>query len=319
MMELIRGIYNIKPRHRGCVATIGNYDGVHLGHTEIFKRLKECSARLELPSLVIIFEPHPEEFFFDDECPARLSRLREKFNLVAERGVDRLLVLRFGRYLASLPADRFVRNLLVDKLGIKTLIIGDDFRFGRKREGNFNTLTALGRTYDFEVEQTPPFLFAGKRISSTYVRYLLRHGFLNEAEQMLGHPYSMEGRVVQGHKRGREWGFPTANLNLHRIESPVSGIFAVKVHGLGQDVLDGVAYAGSRPVIDDPRYVLEVHLFDYDADCYGRHIRVHFVEKIRGDIPFESFSAMAEQIGRDCSVAKEILASNLIISWPDRE
>lgn len=316
MMELIRGIYSIRSKHHGCVATIGNYDGVHLGHTEIFKRLRECSTRSGLPSLVIIFEPHPEEFFFQDECPSRLSSLREKFHLVATRGIDRLLVLKFGRYLASLPADRFVRDLLVDKLGIKRLIIGDDFRFGRKREGNFNTLTALGRTYGFEVEQTPPFLFAGKRISSTYVRYLLRHGFLKEAEQMLGHPYCMEGRVVQGHKRGREWGFPTANIDLHRIESPVSGIFAVKVGGLEQDMLDGVAYAGSRPIIDDPRYVLEVHLFDYDADCYGRHINVHFVEKIRGDIPFESFDAMAEQIGRDCNAAKEILASHSAVPDP---
>ncbi len=306
-MELIRGTHNIRPEHNGCVATIGNYDGVHLGHTEIFKRLKRLGEKLGVPSVVIIFEPHPEEFFFHDECPARLSRLREKYRLIAERGVDRLLLLKFNRQLASLPPERFVRSYLVDKLGIKALIIGDDFRFGRGRTGNFNTLTALGRAYDFEVEQTPPFLFVGKRISSTYVRSLLRHGYLTEAERMLGHPYCMEGRVVHGHQRGREWGFPTANLDLHRIESPVSGIFAVKVHWLEDEPLNGVAYAGSRPIIDDPRYVLEVHIFDYDADCYGKRISVQFVHKIREDIAFDSFDAMAEQIGRDCDAAREIL------------
>ena len=307
-MELIRGIYNIQPRHHGCVATIGNYDGVHLGHAEIFKRLKRQGERLGVPSLVITFEPYPEEFFLHDECPARLSRLREKFHLIAERDVDRLLVLKFDRQIASLRPERFVRNLLVDKLGVKALTIGDDFRFGRARTGNFDSLAALGRTYDFNVEQTNPFLFVGKRISSTYIRSLLRDGYLIEAERMLGHPYCMEGRVVHGHQQGRDWGFPTANLNLHRIESPVSGIFAVKVHGLSDEALNGVAYAGSRPVIDDPRYVLEVHIFDYDADCYGEHISVQFVDKIREDIAFDSFDAMADQIVRDCDTAKEILA-----------
>ena len=306
-MELIRGTHNIRPEHHGCVATIGNYDGVHLGHTEIFKRLKRRGEKLGVASVVITFEPHPEEFFLHDECPARLSRLREKFRLIAERGIDRLLLLKFNRQLSSLTPERFVRNYLVDKLGIKALIIGDDFRFGRKREGNYNTLTTLGKAYDFEVEQTPPFLFVGKRISSTYVRALLRHGYLTEAERMLGHPYRMEGRVVHGHRRGREWGFPTANLDLHRIESPVSGIFAVKVHGLEDGALYGVAYAGSRPVIDDPRYVLEVHIFNYDADCYGKRINVQFVHKIREDIAFDSFDEMVEQIARDCDAARDIL------------
>ncbi len=307
-MELIRGIHNIRPEHHGCVATIGNYDGVHLGHTEIIKRLKRRAKRHGVSSVVIIFEPQPEEFFIHDECPARLSRLREKFHLIAERGVDRLLVFKFNRLLATLKPEHFVRNLLVDKLGVKALIIGDDFKFGRARRGNFKTLLNLGRAYDFEVEQTPAFLFIGKRISSTSIRSLLHHGYMKEAERMLGHPYCMEGRVVYGHRRGREWGFPTANLDLHRVESPVSGIFAVKVHGLAEEPLKAVAYAGTRPIIDDPRSVLEVHVFDYDADCYGAYIKVQFVGKIREDIEFESFDVMAEQVRRDCDAAKEILS-----------
>jgi riboflavin kinase / FMN adenylyltransferase len=306
-MELIRGIHNIRPEHHGCVATIGNYDGVHLGHTEIIKRLKRRAQSHGLPSVVVIFEPQPEEFFFHDECAARLSSLREKFHLIAERGVDRLVALTFNRALAAVKPEHFVRNLLVDKLGVKAVIIGDDFRFGRARRGDFKMLLNLGRAYRFEVEQAPPLLFIGKRISSTYIRSLLRHGYMKEAERMLGHPYCMEGRVVHGHQQGREWGFPTANLDLHRIVSPVSGIFAVRVHGLAVEPLNGVAYAGTRPIIDDPRYVLEVHVFDYDADCYGAYIKVQFVDKIREDIVFESFDVMAAQISRDCDAAREIL------------
>jgi riboflavin kinase / FMN adenylyltransferase len=307
VMELIRGIHNIRPQHHGCVATIGNFDGVHLGHSEIIKRLKRLAEGHGAASAVIIFEPQPEEFFFHDECPARLSRLREKFHLIGERGVDRLIVFKFDRALAARKPEHFVRNLLVDMLGVKAVIIGDDFRFGRARRGDFKMLLNLGRAYGFEVEQTPPFLFIGKRISSTYIRSLLHHGYMREAERMLGHPFCMEGRVVRGHQQGREWGFPTANLDLRRLESPVSGIFAVKVHGLGEQAMKGVAYVGSRPIIDDPRYVLEVHVFDYDAECYGDYIKVQFINKIREDLPFESFDVMAAQIKRDCDAAREIL------------
>ena len=306
-MQLILGHHNIRPEHQGCVATIGNFDGVHLGHTEIVKRLKIKSAELGVPSVVIIFEPQPAEYFARGRIPARISRLREKFHLLAQRGVDRLLVLRFARGLSTLSAEQFVADFLVAKLGVRALIIGDDFRFGSGRGGDFKVLHELAERYRFEIQQTPPFLFIGKRISSTYVRYLLHHGYMKEAERMLGHPYCIEGRVVHGHKQGREWGFPTANLDLHRMVSPVSGIFAVKVHGLADTPLLGVGYAGSRPTIADPRYVLEVHLFDYEQDCYGRHISVQFVEKIREDIKFDSFEAMAAQIGRDCESARGIL------------
>lgn len=300
-------MYNVKAAHHGCVATIGNFDGVHLGHTEIIKRLKRHAEALGVPSLVIIFEPQPAEFFGRGRIPARLSRFREKFELIAARGVDRLLVLRFDSNLAAYSPQTFVERLLVARLGIRALIIGDDFHFGRGRAGDFSLLHDLADRHRFKLEQTPPFLFIGKRISSTYVRYLLRHGYMKEADRMLGHPYCMQGRVVHGHKQGREWGFPTANIDLHRLRSPLSGIFAVRVHGLGADARLGVAYVGNRPVIDDPRYVLEVHIFDYDEDCYGRRISVQFCDRIRDDMHFDSFAEMAEQIRRDCLVAREKL------------
>ncbi|MBX9605068.1 MAG: bifunctional riboflavin kinase/FAD synthetase [Gammaproteobacteria bacterium] len=307
-MQLIRGIHNIRPEHHGCVATIGNFDGVHLGHAEIIKRLRKLGAHYGVPSLVVLFEPQPAEFFRRGRVPARLSRLREKFHLIEARGIDRVLVLRFTEELAAMPPERFVEDILVRKLGLKALIIGDDFRFGSGRGGDYNLLHALSVKHDFHMEQTVPFLFIGKRISSTYVRDLLRQGYFLEATRMLGHPYFIEGRVVHGHKQGREWGFPTANLDLHRLKSPLSGIFAVKVHGLADHALPGVGYVGSRPTIEDPRFVFEVHIFDYNDDCYGKYIKVEFVDKIRDDIKFESFAAMAEQIGRDCESARGILA-----------
>lgn len=307
-MQLIRGIHNIRPEHFGCVATIGNFDGVHLGHGEIIKRLKRLGAARDVPSMVVLFEPQPAEFFDRGRVPARLTRLREKFHLLERRGVDRVLVLHFTRELAAMPPDRFVAELLVHKLGIQALIIGDDFRFGSGRGGDFSLLQELAERHHFVMEQTVPFLFIGKRISSTYVRDLLHQGYYHEATRMLGHPYCIEGRVVHGHKRGREWGFPTINLDLHRRKSPIAGIFAVKVHGLGGAPLPGVGYVGSRPTIDDPRFVLEVHIFDYDTECYGHYVGIEFIDKIRDDIKFESFAAMAEQIGRDCESARKILS-----------
>lgn len=306
-MQLIRGQHNIRPEHFGCVATIGNYDGVHLGHNELIKRVRRQSEEFGVPSLVIVFEPQPAEFFRRGKVPARLTKFREKFELIAARGIDRLLVLPFTRELAAISPKQFVTEYLVERLGIKALIIGDDFRFGSGRGGDFAILQNLARQHDFLIEQTPPLLFIGKRISSTYIRYLLAHGYMTEAERMLGHPYCIEGRVVHGHKQGREWGFPTANLNLQRILSPVSGIFSVRVHGLGPESRMGVGYVGSRPIIDDPRYVLEVHIFDYDEECYGERIAVQFCDKIRDDIAFDSFAAMAEQIKVDCAVARERL------------
>jgi len=303
-MKIIRGLHNLTSQHFGCVATIGNFDGVHLGHVEILKRLIIKSAHHKVPSVVILFEPQPAEFFRYGRIPARLSRLSEKAQLIFACGVDKVLVLRFSRDLASYSPQQFVEEILVKRMGIKSLIIGDDFRFGTDRGGDFSLLTSLATKHQFSLDQTPPFLFIGKRISSTYVRYLLKHGHMREAERMLGHPYCIEGHVVHGHKQGREWGFPTANLNLYRLTCPISGIFSALVHGLGPKPLMGVAYAGSRPILDDPKYVLEVHIFDFDEDCYGKKISVQFCDRIRDDMEFHSFSAMAEQIKKDSAAAR---------------
>jgi riboflavin kinase/FMN adenylyltransferase len=306
-MRLIRGVHNIRPADYGCVATIGNFDGVHLGHAEIIKRLHQLKRELGAPTAVVVFEPQPAEYFARERPPPRLSRMREKFRLLAARGVDRLVVLNFAPALAALDPERFVAEILVGKLGIRALIVGDDFRFGQGRAGDTAVLQRLATAHGFRLKQTQPFLFIGKRISSTYIRKLLRDGYLKEAERMLGHPYSIEGRVVHGHKQGRDWGFPTINLDLHRRRSALSGIYAVTVHGLAERAWPGVGYVGSRPTIADPHWVLEAHLFDYSADCYGAHVSVQFVDKIRDDIRFDSFAAMAEQIGRDSAAARRIL------------
>ena len=305
-MELIRGLHNITPAHHGCVATIGNFDGVHQGHVEIVEHLVEQSRLLCKPSVVILFEPQPAEFFGSKGIPARLSRFREKFRSIESLGVDRLLLLKFDDNLSRYTSQMFVEEVLVRKLGIGSLVVGDDFRFGKKRDGDSKVLAELAVRHNFTIIEMEPFVVAGSRVSSTLIRRALSDGDFRLAEQMLGRPYAMEGRVVHGHKRGRDWGFPTVNLNLYRRNHPLDGIFAVEVFGLGERKV-GAAYVGSRPILEDPRFVLEVHLFDFDGDCYGERITVRFVEKIRGDMHFDSFEEMARQIERDCERARKIL------------
>ena len=307
-MELIRGLHNIKTEHHGCVATIGNFDGVHLGHVEIIERLAAQSRLLGMPSVVILFEPQPTEFFGAEGVPARLSRFREKFRSLERLGVDRVLLLKFNENLSRYTSRMFVEEVLVQMLGIRSLVVGDDFRFGKKRDGNSKVLAELAVRHNFNIIEMEPFIVTGNRVSSTLIRQALSEGDFNWAEQMLGRPYAMEGRVVHGHKRGREWGFPTVNLNLYRRNHPLDGIFAVEVTGLG-DRKGGAGYIGSRPVLEDPRFVLEVHLFDFDRDCYGARITVRFVEKIRGDMHFDTFEEMAKQIKNDCERAKSILST----------
>jgi riboflavin kinase/FMN adenylyltransferase len=304
---LIRGLHNLSAAHRGCVATIGNFDGVHLGHQAVLDALTHRARGAGLPSLVITFEPQPMEFFCPEQAPARLTRLREKLEAIACCGIDRVLLIRFNAGFAGVDAKAFIREVLVGKLGIHHLYVGDDFRFGKDRAGDFALLRSMGRDHGFGVESLDTVADEGCRISSTRVREALQEGDLAHAERCLGRRYRICGRVGHGHKRGRTIGFPTMNVALLRRSTPLRGVFAVQVLGLADDFLPGVANIGNRPTLSgDHRFLLEVHLFDFSDEVYGRHVEVDFVERIRDEHKFESFDALREQIGRDVQRARKI-------------
>ncbi|CAK0745145.1 bifunctional riboflavin kinase/FMN adenylyltransferase [Gammaproteobacteria bacterium] len=306
-MQVIRGLHNLRPAHRGCVATLGNFDGVHLGHLALFRHLMARGKALALPSLVITFEPQPLEFLDPASSPSRLTRLREKAAVIAETGIDRLLVLPFGPQLANLAAEVFVESLLVEALAIRLLLVGDDFRFGRGRSGDFALLKALGIRHGFDVERLSTLTCDQQRISSTRIREALTSGRLGDAADCLGRPYRMCGRVVHGSRRGRQLGFPTANLDLHRRVSPLQGVFAVWVHGLGTP-RPGVANLGHRPTIDAiPKTLLEVHLLDFSGDLYGTHLAVEFFAKLRNERRFPSLEALQQQMASDAAFARTLL------------
>ena len=309
-MELIRGLHNLLPRHRGCVATIGNFDGVHLGHQAVLQQTCVKARELGLPSTVISFEPQPQEFFRPEQAPPRLTRLREKLIALAPHAVDRMLCLNFNRQLANLSAEQFIQQILVNGLGVRYLVVGDDFKFGKNRQGDFNMLVRAGREYDFEVANTHSFLLGDARVSSTLIREALWQGDLRRVTHLLGRPYSMCGRVAHGDKRGRTIGFPTANIYLHRQNTPILGVYAVQMKGVEEQPVNGVANIGNRPTVCGTRTLLEVHLFDFNKDIYGAHVEVVFVEKIRDEKRFESFDALKSQIQLDATQARNILTGS---------
>ncbi len=301
--------------------TIGNFDGVHRGHRAMLKRLVEKTRELRLPCSVLTFEPHPREFFSPLTAPARLSRLREKLELLAEAGIHRTHVLRFGAQLAALAADRFVEEVLVRGLGVRWLLVGRDFRFGARRVGDFAALQAAAAGGGYEVEAMGDVLESGQRISSSGVRAALAAGDLACAARLLGRGYSMSGRVAHGEKLGRTLGFPTANIVLRR-RPPVAGIFAVTAEleetregekragetraGETRAVLRGVASVGRRPTVkDDAPPLLEVHLFDWSGDLYGRHLRVEFLHKLRDEAKYDGLEALRAAIARDAQQARD--------------
>ena len=307
-MELIRGKHNLRADHRGCVATIGNFDGVHLGHQAVFRALKEKAERHRLPATVILFEPQPMEFFRPEQAPPRLTRLREKLQQIRNCGIDRVLLLEFNRTLAGMSPKAFIDQVLVQGLGIRHLYVGDDFRFGAGRAGDFELLAAVGREAGFEVESMDTVSHQACRISSTRIREALLAGDLATAEACLGRPYQIFGRVSHGHKRGRTIGFPTLNVPLHRRVSPLRGVFAVTVQGIARDDLPGVANLGTRPTVSGgDRPLLEVHLFDFQRDVYGAHVGVTFVQRIRDERKFDSFDDLRRQILLDAAQARKIL------------
>lgn len=308
-MELIRGWHNLRPRHRGCVATIGNFDGVHRGHRAVLARLDEVSRELRLPSTLLIFEPHPLEFLRPEAAPPRLTSLRNKLHALRSTNLDRVLCLRFDRRFADLEAESFVRDLLVERLGVRFLLVGDDFRFGRGRSGDFAMLQRAGQEYGFAVEQMATVLVDGARASSTRVRQALLAGDLDLARRLLGRPYSICGRVVHGDRIGRTLGFPTANISLEHTRPAPSGIFVVQVRDDGV-VRPAVASLGTRPTVGGKRLLLEVHLLDYRGDLYGRHLEVEFLKRLRGEEMFDSLEALRAQIARDVEAARDYFAAS---------
>lgn len=303
-MELIRGLHNLRPRHRGCVATIGNFDGVHLGHQAVIGQLAERAADLRLPALVMLFEPQPQEYFRPEQAPARLMRLREKLAALRRYAVDRVLCVRFDARFAALEAEAFIERVLVEGLGVRYLVIGDDFRFGAGRRGDFASLKRAGERHGFQVVNMHSFSVDGERVSSTRIRAALAAADLETAEKLLGRRYRMSGRVAHGRKLGRALGIPTANIHLHRHSSPLRGIFVVEMYGLEGEPLPGVANIGTRPTVDGTEVLLEVHLLDFDRDIYGAHVSVEFLHKLRDERRFDSIEAMRLEIVNDIARAR---------------
>jgi riboflavin kinase/FMN adenylyltransferase len=298
-VTFIRGLHNLQPHHQRSVVTIGSFDGVHLGHQAILQQVKTTAATLGLPSVVMTFEPQPQEYFSGEKAPARLMRLREKIDALLEFGIDRVVCLQFNRRLRNLNASEFIHQVLVDGLAVKHLIVGDDFRFGCDRSGDFEMLAEFGENCDFDVQDTRTLEIDNERVSSTRVRDLLQQSDFGRASQLLGRSFSIKGRVVYGQQLGRTLGFPTANVQLHRYSAPLTGVYAVLVN------IDGVGYQGAanvgiRPTVGDlVKPVLEVHLLDFSGDLYGQRIEVEFMHKIREEAKFTSLDRLVESIKQD--------------------
>lgn len=323
-MELIRGIHNIKAHHYGCVLSIGNFDGVHLGHQQVLRQLCEQAKVLDLPAVVMTFEPQPMEFFAKQAAPARLTRLRDKFVQLSKCTIERLLCVNFNQKFANLTPEDFINELLVKRLGVKFLVVGDDFRFGKNREGNFSDLLRAADKYGFQVVNTQSFCMPANitqqekspvRVSSTAIRQALACDNLVSATTMLGRDYSINGRVSHGRKLGRTIGFPTANIPLKRNVSPVSGVYVVKVVGAVEDlIIGGVANVGNRPTVNGLRQQLEVHLFDFKQNLYGKQLEVVLLHKLRDEKKFESFDLLKKQIELDAQAARVWLLEHNMLS-----
>jgi riboflavin kinase/FMN adenylyltransferase len=309
-MEFVRGLHNLRARHRGCVLTIGAFDGVHRGHQEMIRVLRERSAQYGLPAVVLSFEPTPREFFAKATPPARLTRFRERFDALRMYGVDRFVCLRFDEHVRTTTHEEFVEKLLVQRLGVRHIVVGHDFRFARNQAGNVETLRACGPRYDFEVTEVPPFELDGERVSSSLIRETLEAGDMSRAARFLGRPYRITGKVIDGAKLGRKLGFPTANLRLHRRATPIGGIFAVRVSGCGLDAAPGVASLGTRPAVNGKELLLEAHVFDFNGDLYRRYVHVDFIARLRDELWFPDMDALVVQMEKDASEARLILEAD---------
>ena len=308
-MRLIRGLCHLEPLYQGCVLTIGNFDGLHLGHLAVIEKLVQRGKTLNLPVVVMIFEPQPLEYFLATNAPSRLMRLREKVIEFNKLPVDHLLIVKFNREFANYDAEHFINDILLNKLNVKHLVIGDDFHFGKARRGNFALLKEQGRQHGFTVEDTGSYYVDGLRVSSTLIRDALGVGDAVQAKRLLGHSYSICGRVAHGDKRGRTLGYPTANIKLFRKNTPISGVFAVTMTGVNDQELTGIANVGTRPTFDGgSKVVLETHLFNFNQEIYGRYVEVHFKQKIRDEMQFNSLQELQSQIEQDVTIAKNFFA-----------
>ena len=301
-MRVFRG--HSRPVPAPVVLAIGNFDGVHLGHVALVKRLAEVAACSQLAPTVLTFEPHPREFFAPASAPARLTTLREKLELLGESGARQAMICPFNARFAALSADEFIEQVLVRGCQVRHLIIGDDFRFGRGRTGDFTLLQDAGRRFGFAVEAMSSVMVDGERVSSSAIRQALVAGNMAHAARLLGRPYIIDGQVSHGQKLGRQIGFATANLRIKHNPLPMSGVFAVEVSGLGGKPIPGVANLGIRPTVGGTRPLLEVHLFDFERDIYGAHISVRFVHKLRNEQRFPNIDALKAQIAADAAAAR---------------
>ena len=293
---------------QGCVATIGKFDGVHLGHQLILDQLKRKADQSNLPSLVILIEPHPEEFFAgpDGECPARLTSLKEKVELLESFGIDLVFQLNFDQEMSEISAGNYIQDILVSRLGIGSIIVGHDFRFGHKRQGDYAFLQQAGKKFGFEVIETAAYERNGQRISSSFIRERLERSDFKLVEQLLGRPYSMKGEVIHGQQLGSDLGFPTCNINPHRLKIPLHGVFACQVR-LGDCFRLAAVNIGYRPTVtEDGEALLEAHILDFDEDLYGKNIEVIFFHKLREEIKFDRLEALKKQISADVQQVRKM-------------
>lgn len=309
-MVLVRGLINLKRQQQKSVVTIGNFDGVHLGHQAIIQQVIEQSKVLGLPSWVLLFEPHPSEYFLPHQSPARLSCFREKYQLLKQCGVDNLLVLQFNARLRKLAAEDFVQQVLIEKLRVKHLVVGDDFRFGYQRRGNYELLASMS-VDEYTLQPTATVSLQGQRVSSTHIRKLLLTNQFDTASAFLKRPFAIAGKVGYGQKLGRKIDFPTANVALKRRKSPVNGVFLVNCHWSAAGKTHnawGVANCGTRPTLDQFEERLEVHLFGVSETLYGIELSVEFCAWIRNEKKFDDLQALKQQIASDIQKAKQLIA-----------
>lgn len=313
-MRLVRHLSNVPQEdlQRGSVVTIGSFDGLHLGHEQLLKQLKAAAQDMGTLSVVMSFEPTPKEFFQVASPPARLTRFREKFEALAASGVDVFYCPRFSSGMREISAADFIRRILVHGLNTRCLVVGDDFRFARRREGGFDELTRGSAALGYALEQVPSVVVDGIRVSSTAIREACAAGDMARAAALLGRPYRMSGKIIKGEKLGRELGFPTANVDLRRRQSAVLGIFAVRVHGLVGGTRDGVANVGTRPTFDGDKPLLEVYLFDFDEEIYGHYIHVEFIAHLRDEVKYDAVDQLVAQMHIDAANARSILAADVV-------